>query len=91
MYNIKYILVNDADSKSRACDSRHRFIPHIGHCLEVDCGNRPKLIDQLVELRKHWPEAKILGMSELDTSASHALVRVNPWMNGLRRELSNLP
>ena len=38
MYNIKYLLVNDAGSKSRACNSRHRFIPHIGHCIELDCG-----------------------------------------------------
>ena len=35
MYNIKYLLVNDAGSKSRACNSRHRFIPHIGHCIEL--------------------------------------------------------
>ena len=35
MYNIKYLLVNDAGSKSRACNSRHRFIPHIGHCIST--------------------------------------------------------
>ena len=88
MYNIKYLLVNDAGSKSRACNSRHRFIPHIGHCIELDCGNRPELIDQLVKLREHWPNAKILGVSELDIASSHAPVRVNPWMNELRSELS---
>ena len=91
MRNIKYLLVNDASSKSRACNSRHRFIPHIGHCIELDCGNRPALISQLVKLRQHWPNAKILGLSELDISASHAPVRVNPWMNVLRKELSDLP
>lgn len=91
MYNIKYLLVNDAGSKSRACNSRHRFIPHIGHCIDINCGNRTVLIEQLCKLRKQWPDAKILGVSELDTSASHAPVRVNPEMNALRRELSDLP
>lgn len=90
MYNIKYLLVNDAGSKSRACNSRHRFIPHIGHCIELDSGNRPELVDQLVKLREHWPNAKILGVSELDITSSHAPVRVNPWMNELRSELSDL-
>ena len=91
MRNIKYLLVNDASSKSRACNSRHRFIPHIGHYIELDCGNRPALINQLVKQRQHWPNAKILGLSELDISASHAPVRVNPWMNELRQALSDLP
>lgn len=91
MRNIKYLLVNDASSKSHTCNSRHRFIPHIGHCIELDCGNRPALIKQLVKQRQHWPNAKILGLSELDISASHSPVRVNPWMNELRQALSDLP
>lgn len=89
MHTIKYILVNDAADKSPACISRHRFIPHIGHCIELDCGNRPALISQILKMRGHWPNAKILGHSELDTSASHAPVKVNPFMNELRRELSD--
>lgn len=101
MQDIKYILVNDAAAKGSACQSGHRFIPHIGHCIVVEAGgfsdgskcqvSRAKLLNELVRLRKHWPEAKILGISELDTSASHAPVRVNPEMNKLRRELSDLP
>ncbi len=91
MYQIKYILVNDSAAKSCGCESHHRFIPHIGHCVVVDCGKRSVLIDQLVKLRKYWPEAKILGVLELDTTGSHAPVRVNPEMNALRRELSDLP
>ena len=91
MQNINYILVNDSAAKGSACDSSHRFIPHVGHCVEVNCGNRSVLIDQLVKLRQHYPDAKILGKSELDTSASHAHIRVNPEMNQLRRELSDLP
>lgn len=91
MHTIKYILVNDAADKSTACISRHRFIPHIGHCIELDCGNRQALISQLLKLRRQWPHAKILGRSELDITASHAPVKVNPFMNELRRELSDLP
>ena len=91
MQNINYILVNDATAKGSACDSRHRFIPHVGHCVEVNCGNRSELIYQLVKLRQRFPDAKILGKSELDTSAFHAAIRVNPEMNQLRRELSDLP
>ncbi len=101
MQNIKYILVNDAAAKGSACKPGNRFIPHIGHCIVCDTSSRfqgssdqserAKLLNELVRLRKHWPEAKILGVSELDTSASHAPVRVNPEMNKLRRELSDLP
>ena len=91
MYAIKYILVNDSAAKGSACEYRHRFIPHIGHCIDINCGNRTVLIGQLCKLRRQWPEAKILGVSELDVSASYAPVRVNPEMNALRRELSDLP
>lgn len=91
MRNIKYILVNDAGNKSRTCNSRNRFIPHFGHCIELDCGNRPELVDQLVKLREHWPNAKILGVSELDITTSHYPIRVNHWMNELRSLLSDLP
>lgn len=91
MQNFKYILVNDAAAKGSVCDSRHRFFPYIGHCVELNCGNRSVLIEKLVKLRRHYPDAPILGVSELDTSTSHAPIRVNPEMNQLRRELSDLP
>ena len=113
MHQIKYILVNDSTAKGGVCKSSHRFIPHIGHCVEVDAGfrfqdagsrcsggskdlehetwnleQRATLVSELIRLRRHWPDAKILGMSELDTSGSHAPVRVSEVMNRLRRELS---
>ena len=91
MYAIKYIIVNDSAAKGSACESHHRFIPHIGHCVDINCGNRTVLIEQLCKLRKQWPEAPILGESELDTSSTHAPVRVSAAMNALRRELSDLP
>ena len=109
MYAIKYILVNDSTAKGSACESRHRFIPHIGHCVECFAGSRfldepsdkverkvqgsrerKALIDLLCRLRNHYPETPILGWSELDTSYEHAPVRVNPEMNALRREMSDL-
>ena len=91
MYQIKYIIVNDSTAKSSGCDSRYHFITHIGHCVNINCGNRTVLIGQICKLRKKWPDAKILGVSELDISARHAPVRVNHKLNALRRELSDLP
>ena len=103
MRNIKYILINDAAAESSACNTRHRFIPHIGHCLVVEAPGFPdgfmvqgswfkeQLFDELIRLRRHWPNAKLLGVTELDISASYAPVRVNPDMNQLRRLLSALP
>ena len=100
MYQIKYIIVNDSAAKGSAYESRHRFIPHIGHCAMCfavsgfkvqGSSERKALLNELCRLRRHWPEAPILGVSELDTSSSHAPVRVSAAMNALRREMSDLP
>jgi len=105
MKQINYILVNEKSGKNPSRAAHHRFIPHIGHCLVCDAGGkwnvtgskeRTALIDQLCKLRRHHPDAKILGVSELPstdsgTYSSHAPIRVNPEMNALRRELSDLP
>lgn len=100
MYQIKYILVNDSAAKGSGCESRHRFIPHIGHCIEFfavpgfkvqGSKERAMLLNELVRLRRHWPEVPVLGESEVDTSRTYAPIRVNPEMNALRREMSDLP
>lgn len=52
---------------------------------------RNALIAELVRLRRHYPDAKILGLSEIDTSSAYAPIKVSPWMNQLRREMSDLP
>ena len=105
MYAIKYILVNDSAAKGSGCESRHRFIPHIGHCVECFASSkfqvpgskeRAALIEQLCKLRKQWPDAKILGLSELPSTGSgtyysHAPVHVSDAMNAIRREMSDLP
>ena len=100
MKQVNYILVHETACKNSACDVTYRDVPHLGYCAICFAGSgfkvhgsseRAKLLDELVLLRRKWPDAKILGASELDTSASHAPVRVNPEMNQLRREMSDLP
>lgn len=45
------------------------------------------LVDLIVDLRSHFPEAKILGTSEIDGKT----IRPSEAMNRLRLELSDLP
>ncbi|MBR3078818.1 MAG: hypothetical protein IKH01_03265 [Prevotella sp.] len=53
---------------------------------------RAALLQLLVKLRKHFPDAKILGVSELDGKELDAKnIIVSDSMNVLRRELSDLP
>ena len=68
------------------------FIRYCGSLKPETCNLklRAKLIRLLVELRSRFPDAKILGVSELDITSSHTPVRVNPKMNELRKELSNI-
>lgn len=86
MKQVKYILVHETARKNASCDVTYRHEPHLGYCSYVSCPD----IDILVELRKQWPEAPILGMSEIDHSASHAPIQVSEAMNQLRRVLSDL-
>lgn len=100
MQTINYILVNETGRKNAGCDVTYRDLPNVGHCIECFAvpgfkvqGSRERdaLINELCRLRRHYPEAPILGGSELDTSAKHAPVRVSAAMNQLRREMSDLP
>lgn len=53
---------------------------------------RAALLQLLVDLRKHFPDAKILGVSELDGKELYAKnIIVSDSMNLLRKELSDLP
>ena len=87
MKQVNYILVHETVCKNTGCDVTYRDVPHLGYCCYVSCPD----IGTLVKLRKHWPEAPILGESEVDTSSSHAPVRVSAAMNSLRSEMSDLP
>lgn len=100
MRQINYILVCNSAAKGSDREPDYRDVPNVGLCVVVSSSpkfkvpgskERATLIDQLVRLRRHWPEAPILGVSELDTSSSHAPVRVSEAMNQLRRELSDPP
>lgn len=64
--------------------------------LETRCRavlkQRSALIRLLVDLRQHYPDAKILGLSEIDGKALHSRnIIVSDAMNVLRRELSEYP
>lgn len=53
---------------------------------------RAALLQLLVELRQHFPDAKILGVSEIDGRELYCKnIIVSNAMNVLRRELSDLP
>lgn len=55
-------------------------------------GQRSALLNLLVGLRQHFPDAKILGLSEIDGKELHSRnIIVSDAMNEIRRELSNLP
>jgi hypothetical protein len=101
MKQINYILVNETGNETavRAIGNStvselryHNIIVNAPRKWQVPGFNeRRELLDQLVFLRRHNPDAKIFGISEVDPSASHAPVRVNPEMNALRSEMSDLP
>jgi len=69
----------------------------IRYCDSLEPGTlnfelRAKLIRLLVDLRKNFPDAKILGVSELDGKELNAKnIIVSDSMNLLRRELSDYP
>lgn len=90
MTQIKYILIQETDSKRAARTIRSSNLPDIKQHLIVagslhNDSARSLLIAKLVALRHHHPDAKILGLSEL------AEKRIKPTdaMNHLRRELSD--
>ena len=98
MRSIKYILVNESYSQdavlairnSRVSDFRH------SHIISAAGLTRPELISVLVLARKHWPSAKILGISEIVHESwnlepeTRGAIRPCDTMNELRRELSEL-
>ena len=101
MRTIKYILVNETGNETAARAISDSTVSELRYHSNIVVAprkwqvpgskERQELLDQLVFLRHHNPDAKILGVSEVDPSASHAPVRVNPEMNALRRAMSDLP
>lgn len=89
MQSIKYILVNETSPENAGCALRDCHLPKFRFHRIIDPAglSHGELLDCLVRLRRHHPDAKILGLSELRP------YRVQPSeaMNRLRRELSDLP
>ena len=69
------------------------FVRYCSDLMSNDImGQRGALLNLLVELRQHFPDAKILGLSEIDSKELHSRnIIVSDAMNVLRRELSDLP
>ena len=99
MKTVNYILVNETGSENAVRAILGSRVSEIRQCIVVDAGGsveqgakgRADLISELCRLRRLYPDAKILGVSEIDPSSAHAPIRVNPEMNRLRREMSDLP
>ena len=88
MQTVNYILVNETDSKTAVRAIRYCKLPDIGHHIVVEAGEcDADLLRELCHLRKHHPDAKIFGISELGDYCVHPSER----MNQIRREMSDLP
>lgn len=87
MKQIKYILINETGSNEAARAISDSRLSEFRHHIIVNAKrlSRGELIDRLVSLRRQHPDAKILGVSEIDGE------RICPSeaMNSLRRELSD--
>lgn len=93
MQQINYILVNETGSEKAARAISGSTVTDLrDHSVIVNNKrlSREALINQLVELRSHHPDAKILGISEVDLHFAQAPIKVNPWMNKIRLALSEL-
>ena len=91
MKTIKYILVNETSNEkaARAIRDSHLSDIRLNHIVSGNLRNpkaRAELIGQLCCLRRHYPNAKILGVGELGDHCVHP----SEAMNEVRRELSDV-
>lgn len=86
---IKYIFVNETHSPSPTSADLSNIVSDFRHSHVVSGAgiSREELIQLLAYIRKQWPAAKILGLSEINGRN----FRANEFMNYIRRTLSNLP
>ena len=98
MKQVHYIFVNETGNPNAVNAIRNSRVSAFKQCIMLNAGStfkiqgsneRQKLINKLCRLRKRYPEAPILGVLEVDPSNSHTSIRVNPWMNQLRRDMSD--
>jgi len=89
MKPIKYIFVNETTSPSPTPAFLGSISADFRHCHIIDALglSHSDLINVLLLARRHYPEAKILGLSEINGRN----INPNDSMNKLRQELSDLP
>ena len=89
MKPIKYIFVNETTSPSPTPAFLGSISADFRHCHIIDALglSHSDLINVLLLARRHYPEAKILGLSEINGPN----INPNDSMNKLRQELSDLP
>lgn len=94
MKTVNYILVDDVHPRAGAQGFDHRYVLQPGDAIVIqhvvedgDLEQRGALIRELCCLRHRFPDAKILGASEIDGKN----IRVSEDMNTLRRALSDCP
>ncbi len=87
MKQVKYIFVNETRSKNPTCADLGRIVSDFRHSHIVSgAGLSPaELIRLLIFISKQWPDAKILGLSEINGRK----IRASGFMNSIRREMSN--
>ena len=87
MKNVKYIILNETSSPSPTPATLSSLAPDFRHSHIVDAAglSRSDLIKLLLLARSHYPEAKILSLSEINGGIIHP----SDSMNELRRALSD--
>ena len=88
MKPVKFILVNETGSEKAVRAIRGSGVSDLRHHIIVNSRglSHGALIDKLVSLRRQYPNAKILGVGEIDGEG----IRAQEGMNLVRRELSFL-
>ena len=90
MKPVSYILINETSSQNIGGAVSGCHLPDIRQHIVVEAGGNlldAGLIDRIVGLRRHHPDAKILGLSELGDYRVHP----SDAMNAIRRRLSDMP
>ena len=85
---------NDCSIFIRYCGSirPEAWLMQSGTSCSTIMAQRAALLQLLAELRQHFPDAKILDVSEIDGRELYCKnIIVSDTMNQLRRELSDLP
>lgn len=80
-----------AESRQGSTECQSWILEPDTNCSSI-LSQRAALLQLLVQLRKHFPDAKILAVSELDGRELYSKnIIVSDTMNVLRKELSDLP